>query len=83
MFRIVMKTIMAPILIVLTMMVVITIKKEKCHCQFPENPHLLKMPFCAVTCDLLALEDHQERRSRVAQKEKAAFVITTPSTAVL
>jgi len=36
-----------------------------------------------VTCDLLALEDHQERRSRVAQKEKAAFVITTPSTAVL
>ena len=44
MFRIVMKTIMAPILIVLTMMVVITIKKEKCHCQFHENPHLLKMP---------------------------------------
>jgi len=35
-----------------------------------------------VTCDLLALEDHQERRSK-AQKEKAAFVITTPSTAVL
>ena len=47
------------------------------------NPHLLKMPFCAVTCGLLALEDHQERRSRVAQKEKTAFVNTTPSTAVL
>jgi len=84
MFRIVMKTIMAPILIVLTMMVVTTIKKEQCRCQCPENPHLLKMPF--LCCDLrsfLAFEDHQERRSRVAQKEKAAFVITTPSTAVL
>ena len=59
-------------------------KEREVPLPVPWKPALVENAFvCAVTCDLLALEDHQERRSRVAQKEKAAFVITTPSTAVL